>query len=548
MLEVFVLSWYCCVAERQKQQVSLLAERIRNMNITEITSVKKQINGRLRLAPYCRVSSDSADQLHSFAAQIRYYSEYAKNHPEYELADIYADEGITGTEMKKRDELNRLITDCRKGKIDRVIVKSVSRLARNTEELLVLLRLFKDLGVSVYFEEQGIDTEKLNMEMIVTFPGMAAQQESANISGNMHWSYQKRMQSGDFNCTYPAYGFDLKNGHMTVNEDEAAVVRRIFDLYLQGYGIQNITEILNKDGAPRRYGHSKWYYGTVRYILTNERYIGDALLQKKFTTDTLPYKRKSNNGQKPKYYVENSNPAIVSRETFEAVQELMKSRKTDGCKRTIYPLTGKLRCNECGFAFRRQITRNIPYWICSGRSTGTADCQSRRVKEEAVYETFNKMIFKLKSYRSELLGTLIHQMETMQNRTNISRERIRQIDKEIADLGARNIVIARLHTSGVLNAAEHSMQTAEINNKITELRTERRKRLSEDENDELIDTLKDLNEILEEYELTTEFDSELFGQVIESITVDGNSQLIFELVGGIRLTEQIDEKGRCKSV
>lgn len=518
------------------------------MNITEITSVKKQITERLRLAPYCRVSSDSADQLHSFASQIRYYSEYAKNHPEYELADIYADEGITGTEMKKRDELNRLITDCRKGKIDRVIVKSVSRLVRNTEELLVLLRLFKDPGVSVYFEEQGIDTDKLNMEMIVTFPGMAAQQESVNISGNMRWSYQKRMQSGEFNCTRPAYGFNLKNGQMTVNENEAIVIRRIFDLYLQGYGIQNIAEILNKDGAPRRYGHSKWYYGTVRYILTNERYIGDALLQKKFTTDTLPYKRKSNSGQKPKYYVENSNPAIVSRETFEAVQELMKSRKTEGCKRTVYPPTGKLRCPECGFAFRRQMTRNIPYWICSGRSTATTDCQSRRVKEDAVYETFNKMIFKLKSYRSELLGTLIRQMENMQDRTNISRERIRQIDREIADLGARNIVIARLHTSGVLNAAEHSMQTAEINNKITELRTERRKRLSEDEKDELIDTLKDLNEILEEYELTTEFDSELFGQVIESITVDGNSQLTFELIGGIRLAEQIDEKGRCKSV
>ena len=149
-------------------------------------------------------------------------------------------------------------------------------------------------------------------------------------------------------------------------------------------------------------------------------------------------------------------------------------------------------------------------------------------KEDAVYETFNKMIFKLKSYRSELLGTLIRQMENMQDRTNISRERIRQIDREIADLGASNIVIARLHTSGVLNAAEHSMQTAEINNKITELRTERRKRLSEDENDELIDTLKYLNEILEEYEPTTEFDSGLFGQVIESITVDSNSQLIFE--------------------
>ena len=140
----------------------------KDMNITEITSTKKQTAERLRLAPYCRVSSDSTDQLHSFAAQIRYYSDYAKKHPEYQLVDIYADEGITGTEMKKRDELNRLIADCRKGKVDRIIVKSVSRLARNTEELLVLLRMCKEIGVSVYFEEQGIDTEKLNMEMIVT--------------------------------------------------------------------------------------------------------------------------------------------------------------------------------------------------------------------------------------------------------------------------------------------------------------------------------------------------------------------------------------------
>ena len=199
------------------------------MKITEITTVKQQIATKIRLAAYCRVSSDSTDQLHSFAAQIRYYSDYTKKHPEYELVDIYADEGITGTEMKKRDELNRLIRDCKKGLIDRIIVKSVSRFARNTEELLVTLRMLTDLGVSVYFEEQGIDTDKLNMEMIVTFPGMAAQQESVNISGNMRWSYQKRMQSGEFNCTCPAYGFDLINGQMVINETEAIVIRRIFN-------------------------------------------------------------------------------------------------------------------------------------------------------------------------------------------------------------------------------------------------------------------------------------------------------------------------------
>ena len=159
------------------------------MQITEITPVKQKSDKPIRLAAYCRVSSDSEDQLHSFAAQIQYYSAYERTHPEYTLVDIYADEGLTGTDMKKRDELNRLIRDCQKGKIDRIIIKSISRFARNTEELLTTLRLLKSIGVSVYFEEQGIDTDKLNMEMIVTFPGMAAQQESMSISENMRWSY-----------------------------------------------------------------------------------------------------------------------------------------------------------------------------------------------------------------------------------------------------------------------------------------------------------------------------------------------------------------------
>lgn len=155
--------------------------------ITEITT-KQPAAAILRLAPYCRVSSDSEDQRHSFAAQVKYYTEYTAAHPEYELVDIYADEGITGTEMKKRDDFNRLLRDCRKRKIDRVITKTVSRFARNTAELLTVVRALKELGVSVYFEEQGIDTETLDLEMILTFPGMAAQKESETISENMRWS------------------------------------------------------------------------------------------------------------------------------------------------------------------------------------------------------------------------------------------------------------------------------------------------------------------------------------------------------------------------
>lgn len=500
------------------------------------------------MAAYCRVSSNSEDQLHSFAAQIRYYSEYERKHPEYTLIDIYADEGLTGTDMKKRDELNRLIRDCKKGKIDRVIVKSVSRLARNTEELLTILRLLKSIGVSVYFEEQGIDTDKLNMEMIVTFPGMAAQQESMTISGNIRWSYQKRMESGEFNCQYPAYGYSLIDGQLVPKDDEMEVVRRIFSLYLQGIGTQNIANLLNEERIPRRYSQKKWYATTIKYILTNERYMGDALLQKSFTTETLPFRKVRNEGQLPQYYVENSNPAIVEKDAYKAVQELMQSRTTNkGCKRKSAPLTGKLKCPECGRVFRKQITNGVVYWLCGGKAAGATDCRYRRVRQDAVYDAFMTMIDKLKDNRKELLEPLIHQIETMQEKTSGIQEKVHQIDKEIADLAAQNLVITRLHTSGILPVAEYTTQTAEIGNKITALRVERRKKLAEDEDDAWLERLRELNGILEETEVIAEFNEELFGQIVKSITVDDYTRLTFHLLGGIELTEQINEKGWCRS-
>lgn len=517
------------------------------MKITEITAEQSPALKKTRLAAYCRVSSDSTDQLHSFAAQIRYYSDHTKKHPEYELVDIYADRGLTGTEMKKRGELLRMIGDCKKGLIDRIVVKSVSRFARNTEELLVTLRMLTDLGVSVYFEEQGIDTDKLNMEMIVTFPGMAAQQESANISGNMRWSYQKRMQSGDFNCNCPAYGFNLVNGQMGVNESEAAVVRRIFDLYLQGVGMQAIANRLNADGIPRRYGHTRWHLGTIQYILANERYMGDALLQKKFTTETLPFRRIQNNGQFPKYHVENSNPPIVRREIYEAAQARMRSRQTGGSRRIVYPMSAKLKCPDCGRCFRRLVTAGTAYWTCSGQSSGATDCVRRRVREEAVYEAFTDMVFKLHSNRQALLGTLIRQIEAMQSRTSRSQERIHQIDREIADLGAKNQIVSKLHTDGILNAADYAKQAAEIGNSITALRIERRQKLLADEDNHLLTELRELDTLLEEFDTTTEFDNTLFVQIVQSITVNSNAQLTFRLLGGIELTENICERGRCRS-
>ena len=513
--------------------------------ITEITR-QKPAPPQIRLAAYCRVSSDSSDQLHSFAAQIKYYSEYCKRHPEYKFVDIYADEGITGTSMEKRDDFRRMLRDCKKGLIDRIIVKSMSRFARNTEEMLTALRALEQMEVSVYFEEQGLDTKSMNSEMFATFPGMVAQQESVSISQNMRWSYKKRMESGEFNCCAPAYGFDLINGKLVINETEAAVIRRIFDLYLQGVGMQTIANILNNEGVRRQYGRKKWHHTTVNYVLNNERYKGDALLQKQITTQTLPFKKQRNHGEQPMYYVENSNPAIVSRETYEAVQALIKSRQPS-CKRKAknYPLTRTLLCPDCGHTFRRQVVNGTTYWLCAAKATNKTDCAWRRVKEDEVYAAFNLMIRKVQANREYLLGTLIRQLEELQYRTTGSQQRIKEIDREIADLTAQNIVLSRLHGKGVLNAADYTAQSDVLENKITELRIERRTKITDSDENEMLEELKMLNDILKEAEIGIGFDAELFEQTVDSITVESNERLTFHLAGGISLPEKIREKGRC---
>lgn len=518
------------------------------MHITEITPKIAQKAEKIRLAPYCRVSSDSADQMHSFATQIRYYSEYAKKNPQYEIVDIYADEGITGTEMEKRDELNRLLRDCRRGKIDRIITKSVSRFARNTEELIATLRMLKEFGVSVYFEEQGIDTQQMNMEMIVTFPGMAAQQESETISGNVRWGIKKRMESGEYIISRPAFGYTLMDGKIIINEAEAEVVRRIFNLYLQGMGINQISDLLNEENVPkpRHKENEKWKATTVRYILRNEKYMGDAILHKRYTTEALPFRRKRNHGELPMYYVEDYNPPIVSQESFQAVQSLMDAKRSQQSESKESLLNKKMRCPECGRTFRKQTVGGKVYWLCSLHAT-QGKCSSRRVREEMVLDTFTAMIYKLKANRESLLEKLIQRLEYLQSRTSENIDRIRQIDKEIADLSAKNLVVTRLHTSGVLGTAEFSAQTSEIGNKITELRIERRKKLQEDENDMLLDALNSLNDAIKECEPNEQFNGYLFEQIIEKIIVDDNSRLTFHLIGGLTLTEEIKEKGRCKT-
>lgn len=490
---------------------------------------------KIRLAAYCRVSTDKADQINSFVNQIKYYTDYTKKNPQYELVEIYADEGLTGTDMKRRSEFNRLLDDCKKRKIDRVITKSASRFARNTQDFLVVIRMLKELGISVYFEEQGIDTSKMNMEMFATFPGLIAQQESENISQNMRWSYQRRMRSGDYNTQTAPYGYTLENGELIVNEPQAVMVRRIFDLYLSGVGKQRIANILNEENNDRN-----WSASTVKYILSNERYMGDALLQKTYKTEALPYKKVRNRGEKAQYYLENSNTPIITKDIFEAAQHMQSSRTSNnGKKKPNYLLTKKIRCADCGRTYRRMVTNNIAYWLCCSRAAGKTECTPLRIRETDVYNTFNKLVHKLKDNRENIILPTIKYIKAMHEKSSESQQKIFEIDKQIADLTAQNHTLAKFHTKGILDSISYTEQSSAVSDKIMNLRVERRRILHESEEHELIENLKHLDTLLKEYNPTNEFDEELFSGIVESITLSSNTELNFTLLGGLNIKERI---------
>lgn len=504
----------------------------------------------LRVAAYCRVSSDSADQEHSFAAQVKYYTETIGKNPMWTLADIYSDEGISGTSTGRREDFGRLIADCRRGKIDRVLTKSVSRFARNTVDCLNTVRLLSSLGVSILFEKEQIDTAKMSSEILLAMTGIQAQDESVSISGNMRWSYEKRMKTGRYICCRTPYGYDFVDGTLRINEPEAEVVRDIFRLFLSGMGKQRIAATLNEQQVPRRYGTEKWYHFNIDYILRNERYIGDALLQKSYTTSTFPYKKVKNNGERSMYYVENSHPPIIPKEDFEAVKELLQKRKHQSHKRkTIYPLTKLLRCVECGHPYRRiSNSGTVPYWKCAYRTGGKSDCPSIRVDEEDIYAALLRMANILHNHYDDILKPMVTALEQAQSRSNGTQHKVYEIDKEIAALNSKTLAIAKLQTQGILDPADFAAQMSDLSNKVTRLRSERTKLLRMNEEDDNLIRLKDAAEAIAGLEADlTEYDEALIRRLVEKITVKSETEIEIRLFGGLVLTENLPgKKRRCR--
>ena len=262
---------------------------------------------KLRVAAYARVSSSSEDQLNSNRVQNQYYSELISGNPDWEMVDIYADEGITGTSVEKREDFQRMMRDCRKGKIDRILVKSISRFARNTKDCLAAIRELKELGVSVQFEEQGIDTSKVSSEMVTAIMASLAQKGSESISSNVRWGVQKRMLDGTFISSSVPYGYEMFHGQLRILPSEAQFVKWIFQAYLSGLNAQSIAEQMNQAYVLLGIENTrKWHNTTILYILSNERYIGDSLWQKTYATDSLPTRQIKNTGSKTQHYIEHT--------------------------------------------------------------------------------------------------------------------------------------------------------------------------------------------------------------------------------------------------
>lgn len=350
-----------------------------------ITLVKHppKLANKKKVAAYARVSSGKDAMLHSLSAQVSYYSSLIQKNVDWEYVGVYSDEAISGT-RENRPGLQQLIADCQDGKIDIILTKSISRFARNTLTLLETVRMLKALGVDIYFEEQNIHTMSSDGELMLTILASYAQEESLSVSENMKWRVKKNFEAG-IPWNGRMLGYRMIGDHFEIVPTEAKLVERIFREFLDGFGINKIAQSLNDDGIPPIRG-AIWGKSTISKILTNYNYTGNLILQKTYKESHMQRRSKVNDGQIPKYHVENSHEPIISLDTFLAVQMEIKRREQpqrDTTKK--YPFSGLLKCKKCGKSYRRKITATGTVWICATfNSRGKKYCASKQIPESTL--------------------------------------------------------------------------------------------------------------------------------------------------------------------
>ena len=341
----------------------------------------------LRVAAYARVSSGKDAMLHSLSAQVSYFSDYIQKHPGWVFAGIYADEAKTGT-RDDRPEFQRMLQDCRDGRIDMIVTKAISRFARNTVTLLETTRELKALGVTVFFQKEGLYSNHGQGELVLSLLATVAQEESRAVSDNCKWRIRNRFKAGKLVNLNFMYGYRIKKGQIEIQPAEAAIVASMFDAYLSGTGTKAIAHDLAENQVPTPRG-GQWTANRVLRILKNEKYAGNALLQKKYVVDHISKKLVLNHGQKARYFGVGTHPAIVNPDVFQRVQQMIEgNRIRDNIKgRTTqkYPFTGKIKCEHCGKSYRRIMRQGIAKWQCATYlDQGSAVCPAKQIPEDTL--------------------------------------------------------------------------------------------------------------------------------------------------------------------
>ena len=516
---------------------------------------------QLRVAAYCRVSTDDEEQLTSYEAQKNYYTDKIMTNKEWTMAGIFADEGITGTSARKRPEFLRMIRQCKQGKIDIVLTKSISRFARNTVDCLNYVRALKELGIAVIFEKENMNTLEIDSEILITMLGAFAQSESESISANVRWGIRQAMKEGKATIQYK-YLYGYRKGDDSKPEiipDQAEVVRKIYDLFLSGTPVRGIQEYLNANSVPNINGESKWARSAIDSILTNEKYCGDVLLQKTYIDDCINKKVKKNTGQLPMYLVQNHHEGIISRETFDATQaELARrsagkspSKKNAPTGRSRYSskyaLSDRLYCGECGTRYQRCTWRNRDgskriVWRCVSRvDYGNKYCHdSPTLDEEPLHRAILAAINSAVKDKDNIVYNLKAAMEKELAPAAGQQLSLSEIDDRLDQLNTEfSKVLAEASESG--DQAAYSDRFREIMQKQTALKAQR---------DEIQWLLAEsgkatahIEQCRQAAETTpsaiTEWDDALIRQVVESVTAETGNEIIVALKSGASIHQEL---------
>jgi len=515
---------------------------------------------QLRAAAYCRVSTDQEEQLTSYEAQVAYYTDKIMSNPEWTLAGIFADEGITGTSVKKRTNFLRMIRLCRKGKIDIILTKSISRFARNTVDCLNYIRELKELGIAVIFENENINTMKADTEIIITMLAGFAQAQSESISQNVRWGKRQSFKSGKVSFQYSRiYGYERgENDKPRVIPEQAAVVRRIFQSYLAGSSVPDIKRMLEAEGIAAAGGKPQWSVGALQYMLRNEKYCGDALLQKTFVENCISKKTRKNNGELPKYLVQNHHEAIIDRTLFEKVQAEIarragkrkvsdKTSKTGQSKYSgKYALTELLICGNCGTPYKRvtwsKRGKKKIVWRCISRlDYSTKYCKSSpTVDEERLQAAVLKAINTMMSNRERLIGILKTNLEITLSEKSSGATNPYAIENRIRELQDSMMELVAVAAKAG-NAESYEDKFREISEEIKSLqKTLEQYQAEQNGPDELARQIDDICKALEDapFEIT-EYSNNIVRQFIDTIKVVNEDKLLFIFKGGITMEQPL---------